>query len=118
MSTSALMEDRGGYLYIRISGDYVVEEIRRHLVDAREEAERIGTFLLLFDAMDLAAPKQEFDRFALGMELAKLFLQGFRVAAFCPTYMINKFTEDTAANRGVTIHVCGSEEEALRWLLS
>ena len=118
MSTSAFIEDRGGYLYIRISRNYTVEGIQQCLAQARETAEKLGTFFLLFDGTGLTPPKQEFDRFALGMEVAKLFTQGFRIAAIYQGHLINKFTEDTAANRGVSIRVCASEEEALQWLLS
>ncbi|MCB9640609.1 MAG: hypothetical protein H6727_17065 [Myxococcales bacterium] len=118
VSTSLFFEDRGKHLYAQISGPYPEEEIEDVLWKMRKEAEALGLPSLLIDAMRLDTPRHDLFRFVVGRHIAEIFGQKFRVAIVFPKHLINKLAENTAVNRGALLQVCGSEEEALQWLLS
>ena len=110
--------EMGQYLLAEVSGGMVFFENGAELIDLLEsESKKRGYNLLLIDALRVGPPESEIVRFELGVYASEKFSPGLKVAAVYPQELINKFTEDTAVNRGAIIIVVGSREEALEWLL-
>jgi hypothetical protein len=84
----------------------------------RDEARQAGLMRILVDALEIAPPSHEFDRFWFGSAVAEFFpAREFKVALLFRPELINKFGEDTAVNRGARFLVIGAEELALEWLM-
>jgi hypothetical protein len=104
------------YLLVTTRGEYDVNFIEVQIPTLIDEAQTAKRTRILIDAMDIAPPKTEVDRFLVGQAFAAL--APYRVAVVYPRQWINKLTENTAVNRGLTFLVSGDKEEALRWLLA
>lgn len=106
------------YLLVTTRGEYDVNSIEVLLPTLVHEAQTAKRTRILIDAMEIAPPKDELDRFLVGRAFAALAPPHYRVAVLYPRQWINKLTENTAVNRGLMFLVSGDKKEALRWLLA
>ena len=116
MKTQVVFEPENGYLRVRVRGRYPSGSYSELLRGVLDETNRLRLNKILVDCRDVAAPESEVDRFKLGVAIADLFGQRFKIAILYPPELINKFTEDTAVNRGADVLVVGEEASALDWL--
>ena len=110
-------EIRSGYLLVRVRGPWDVHAARAVMGTIQQQAQAGGFRHILVDALELAAPAREWDRFLVGEALAELLPCPFKVAILYKAEWINKFAENTAVNRGAAVLVCSKEARALQWLL-
>lgn len=106
------------YLLVTTRGEYDVNFVEAEIPTLIDEAQTAQRTRILIDAMEIAPPKNELDRFLVGRAFAALAPSPYRVAILFPRQWINKLTENTAVNRGLMFLVSGDKEEALRWLLT
>ena len=109
--------DRLGYLLFVISGQGTQDEAFSTLDQIKEETQSRNVTRLFLDLRALQPPKHEFSRYLVGKYLAWILRPPIKVAAFSNSESVNRFVEDTAANRGAWIKVFTAETHALEWLL-
>lgn len=117
MDTQIAFEPKEGYLRVIIHGPYPSTAYPALLRSILDESSKRDDTRVLMDCLGLPAPPSEMARFNLGVAIAELFGGRFRIAILYPRELINKFTEDAAANRGANVLVTGEEGAAMRWLL-
>lgn len=73
---------------------------------------------ILLDVSGANGEWEEFDRFRVGEKISHYYQPPYKIAVIEKKERINKFVEDTAYNRGVSILVTDDRSAALNWLLS
>lgn len=116
MQTRLGFESHPGYLKAVFAGDYPLSPADL-LMAVRDEAQRTGETRILADCLALAMPQKEIHRFQVGEVIADIFKYQYKIAMLYPAHAINRFTENTANNRGAHLQVFGDEASALKWLL-
>lgn len=116
METQLALEPEDGYLQVTLRGRHPSRTYPELLRSIRDEATRLGLYKILVDGRGLAAPPSEMDRFQVGVAIAELFGQRFKIAIVYRPELINKFVEDVAVNRGADLLVVGDEVRAIEWL--
>ena len=111
-------EEKEHYLYILAGGDYDVSAMQERLEGLKAWAKRTRKFRVLINTLDLALPKNDFDKFIVGEAFGRLAKPPLKIAIVSPTEMVNKFLEDTAVNRGASVFVSTKLGTAVEWLLS
>lgn len=111
------IETRSDYLLANVRGEFRIAPIRQALIDIAAASKTTDKTHILINAMDVAEPSSEFQRFQVGQDFAELFRPPLRVAIAYPPQWINYTSENTAVNRGACLRVLGSEQAALEWLL-
>jgi len=107
-----------GYLRVTCRGDFPARPYHDLLATIRGAATEAGMSRILVDAVAVAAPSAEIDRFWFGSAIAELFHAGdFKVALLVSFERIDKLGENTAVNRGARLLVTRDEAEALAWLV-
>lgn len=111
------IQNMGQYLVVEVSGELSLES-GRELIDLVEsESKKRGCDLFLVDMLQTGPPEKGMDRYDIGVYAAEKFHPGLKVAVVYRQELINKFFENTAANRGAAVTVVGSRKEALEYLL-
>jgi len=118
MAFDVQFNEAGGYITARVSGEWTEDNLKSGIDALAAEARRLGCSRALLDIRDLSRPKSGYDRFVVGEYIAQVWGPPLklRVAAVAVPDMINKFTEDTAVNRGADFLVTDDMYEAIRWL--
>ena len=111
------VQETGPYLTAQVRGSLSLQNMKGLVDTVVSESRRRGCNRFLVDMLQTGPPAREMDRFYIGEYLAARFHAGLKVAVVYPSELINKFTENTAVNRGAALRVVGSREEALAWLL-
>ena len=105
------------YLKIHLSGENPVPEIREILTTIKKLSEDNKRTKVLIDAMDLP-DMPDIEKFKLGKLGVQMFGSKIKVAMLRKPAHINKFTENTAVNRGGRLYIVSNEQDALSWLLN
>ena len=118
MGIDVSFQYENSYLVAKIHGQYDVNSLRKAMDTINEKIVQLGTDRILVDSLHISAPRNEFDRYLVGLAISDLSRKGLKIAILYKPELINRFTENTAVNRGVNLHVFGDEAEALEWLLA
>jgi hypothetical protein len=105
------------YIKFYLTGDSLLEDIIDIITTMERMSKENNRTKILIDAVNVTPPTQ-LERFRMGEIAASTDKHKNRIALFTKPEIINKFFENVAVNRGVSITVVGSEQEALDWLLS
>lgn len=106
------------YLYIRIDGLYVFNELLMMIEKVKNDCIKNNQHRVLINMMDLDKFNASIiERFNLGEKLASHMNFDIKMGVCGQKEYINFFAETVARNRGMNLRVFYSEEEALRWLL-
>ncbi len=106
------------YIRFELSGDYSLAELFEFIDQAKSEADSVGRDHLLINTLGLEGSMSEADRFMAGRQIADVFGPRLKAGCIMPAEGITKLGELTADNRGARFFVTGTEDEALRWLLT
>ena len=109
-------EQLDNYLLSRIEGLWTRIEAERVIEEISRLAAKHGYRCVLVDARKLSAPQMELDRYLAGKHIAQEW-RGLKCAIVYPENLINKFTENTAVNRGAHLNIVSDFEDALTWLM-
>lgn len=103
------------YLLVRLEGQWTRDNIQQAIADIAGLAQEQGHNRILVDARGLSEPENDLQRFEAGEHIARMW-RGLKVVVIYPEKWINKFTENTAVNRGVDMMVVSDYGRAEKWL--
>lgn len=113
------------YLYAKLIGDYSLAEAKRVSVSLLETCRAHQRFKILMDVFSLKGEPTVYERFSYADYMASMYRdyihQGFNLRQWAivgtsPLIAPNRFGENVAVNRGMTVKVFFSIEEAQDWL--
>jgi len=105
------------HLRIVNTGDFSLSALFEFIELVKSEAGKAGRNAVLVDSRGVQGNISEVDRFMGGQRSAEVFGKRLRVAILMPVGTVTKMAELAAVNRGASMLVTDSEEEALDWLL-
>jgi len=109
--------DGKGYLEVRVSGPYSLEQFKLHMQTAVQATKERCVKALLLDVRDLDGTPSTMDRHALGRSGVESKVD-FRVAALItPQQAEDNFASTVARNRGVNVQTFTDRAKALEWLV-
>jgi len=110
--------DHGKYLEVIFTGERTYEEVVDLIKGSYVKCNETRHKKILVNMLGAKGPWLQIDRFKVGEQVAQLFRGTYRILVVEHEYIINKFAENTAANRGVNIVVTHEKEVYLDWLLA
>ena len=117
MALTLTTEIRPGYLFLTVSGEWVLADVLAVVPRIKEEADRAALRRILLDARGLGGAVPTWtEKSLVGQEIAAL-LNGYRLAVVGRAERLDHSAQTVARNRGAKMATRGSEEEALLWLL-
>lgn len=109
------MELYPNYLKVIVVGEWAIAEIFQLIETLKAEADQASVKRLLVDLQGLDGNPSWTDRSNAGKRIA-FVLHGYKLAVVARAEAIDHSGEIVAVNRGATMVVVPSEEEALEWL--
>ena len=106
-----------GLLRIAIRGPGTRSNLLRALQRVIAETQSHDTWRVLLDATALEGIPGAFDKFELGVQLARAADRRMRLAVVARAEAVDHFFETVARNRGGAVRVFTDEAAALHWLL-
>lgn len=125
MSIHYEYELQEAYLYAKISGNYSLAEAKHVSMNLLETCRVHQRFKILMDVFSLQGDPTVYERFSYADHMASMYRayihQGFNLRQWAivgtpPLIAPNRFGENVAVNRGMTVKVFYSIEEAQKWL--
>ena len=113
------------YLYARLNGEYNLEEAKHVSVNLLEICRVHHITKILIDVFELQGEPTVYERFAYAEYMASMYrayihrgfnLRQWAVVGLPPIIAPNRFGENVAVNRGMTVKVFYTIEEAQQWL--
>ena len=104
------------YLKVVVAGDWSLDGILKVIESLKAEADRAERSRLLVDLRGMEGNPQVVERYDAGRHIA-MFLLEYRMAVVAQAKHITHFAELVANNRGATMAVFISKEEAISWLI-
>jgi hypothetical protein len=111
---------KDNYLYVKISGDYISNEVNTNINKIFNECRDCNYSKMILDALEIdIKPINIFDRFNIGVKIAELSTKSSPIKVGC---MVRKQYFDgisvtAATNRGAEFQIFHDKNEALKWLL-
>ncbi len=109
-------EIKDDYLIMTPEEGYSFEYYKRAIREAAELCKQNKIHKLIADNRTINKDIPMFERFELGVEVAKIMGNNIKTAIILPPQRINKFGENAAVNRGGRVLVTDSMERAIEWL--
>lgn len=109
-------QETDDYLSVSIIGEWTSDDTTRVIDEIAREARARHHTRIFIDARLLSKSRNDYDRYIAGEHIAKAW-RHLKVAILARAEMINKFTENTAVNRGADIIVLSDIHQALSWLM-
>ncbi len=117
LATQLSFEIFDEYIKFYLNGDSLFEDILDIITTIERISKENNRTKILINAVNISSPTQ-MERFRMGEIAAAVDKHKNRIALFTKPEIINKFFENVAVNRGVSITVVPGEQEALDWLLN
>ena len=111
-------QDADTHLVAVCEGKWEPDAVAEAVGSIKEEALRSSHRRILVYWLGVSPPPTERHRFLAGEAVAEMLPHPFKLAVLGKEALINKLGENTARNRGASVHVCSDEKEALTWLLA
>lgn len=106
----------GDHLLVEVSGKYSLRSMLSTVYEVAEHCRKEGLKKVLVDLRNLDGNPNIFDRYLLGLEIARKWGPRIKAAILTRAEMANRMAENTAVNRGARIRVNASMDDALQWL--
>jgi hypothetical protein len=113
------MELQGGLLLVTLSGDAALDAALRVFKQAFDTAKEKGVSKILVNALAVDGVLSTLERYRLGVELVEYLQQhqmNPRLAAVGKPPTADGFAARVGQNRGVSVEMFSSQQEALSWL--
>ncbi len=105
------------YLYMKVSGKHKSGDFGSYLKVIYNECEKEKTNKILIDGLEVEKiVLSMMERFDLGEQLAKVMSHKIKVAIVWPEKNTNRFIETVAFNRGGSMQIFGTIDQATEWL--
>ena len=114
-----------GLLKVEAHGDFSLEEATRALVEMLGAAAQYRAEKVLLDGRNVKGAPREYERFLYGELAAQGTREFIREYRYAPRFAYvlheplrdpDRYGETVAVNRGMTVKVFETPEEALKWL--
>ena len=109
-------QNKGDYLFIEVSEPCSLDLLISTIHDVSAHCRKENLNKVLVDLRKMEGNPNIFDRYRLGIEIARVWGAKIKVAIIARPGMINRMTENTAVNRGAKLMAAFDEEAALTWL--
>lgn len=106
----------GDYLWVEAGGTFSLKYMLSTIHEVAERCRKENLNKVLIDVRSLNGSPNIFERYLLGLEIARTWGQGLKAAILVRAEIHNRMTENTAVNRGARVRVKTSLGEALEWL--
>jgi hypothetical protein len=106
-----------GFLRIAVHGPATRTNLLRTLHQIIVETKSQDVWRVLLDATGAGAKIGAFDKFEIGVELARAADRRMRLAVLAVPAAVDHFFETVARNRGGAVRVFTDEAAALEWLV-
>jgi len=114
----ATFEEKGKYYRIKFVGLRTLSSILALLKEVEENAAKTGVYRYLFDLRDSEEGFSIADKYTLGVHLAQMFTNKYRVAVLIRKEHITGFLLTVSANRGATDFTITDDEAAAKaWMI-
>ena len=103
-------------MLVEVSEPYSLALFMSTVHDVADHCRRENLNKVLVDLRKVEGSPNIFDRYRIGIEIAKVWGAKIKVAALAKPGTINRMVENTAVNRGAKLMTTFDEETALTWL--
>ena len=111
-----VFENRGSYLFVKITEPYSLKGAFFFLADLAERCRQEQLEKALIDGLMLEGHISIWDRYQIGREYVRVIGPKILIALVAPRGLINSVMENVIANRRGGIKVFHELESALKWL--
>ena len=119
MKANLYFVENQDYLFVKVVGEWIKEEIETHIRSIQEEANRYRFNKILVEALNVELDTTtEMIRFYTGEHIAKIWGWNLKAAFIGRAKFINHFAETVAINRGANIAVFSDKSKAFKWLIN
>ena len=109
-------QNKGDYLFVEVNEAYSLDILMSTIHDVAEHCRKENLNKVLIDLRKMEGSPNIFDRYRIGIEIARVWGAKIKVAVIARSGVINRMTENTAVNRGEKLIAVFDEETALTWL--
>jgi hypothetical protein len=106
----------GDYLFVEVSEPYSLHLFLSTIHEVADHCQKDNLNKVLIDINKMTGSPNIFDRYRVGVEIAKTWGPRIRAAVITKPGITNRMTENTAVNRGAKLMVTSDRETALKWL--
>jgi len=108
--------NKGSYLLVEVSEAYSLKYMLSTIHEVADHCQADNLNKVLIDIRNMDGSPNIFDRYRMGIEIAKTWGPRIKVAVITKPDFSNRVTENTAVNRGAKLFVTFKMETALKWL--
>ena len=108
--------NKGDYLLIEVTGTYTFKGLITTIHEVAEHCRQEKLGKVLIDLRNVSGRPNNFERYQLGLEIARVWGNEIRAAVVAPVGVGTRMTENTAVNRGAQMKATTSMDEAMGWL--
>ena len=109
-------ENKGDYLFVEVNEPYSLLLFLNTIHEVKEHCRKENLNKVLIDLRKVEGSPSIFDRYRIGIEIAKAWGSKIKVAVIAKPSMLNRMVENTAVNRGAKLMATFDEAVALAWL--
>jgi hypothetical protein len=109
-------QNKGDYLFVEVSEAYSLDILMSTIHEVAEHCRKENLNKALIDLRQMEGSPNIFDRYRIGIEIAKAWGAKIKVAVIAKPGVVNRMAENTAVNRGAKLMTVFDEETALTWL--
>jgi predicted nucleotidyltransferase len=106
----------GDHLWVEAGGTFSLKSMLATIHEVAEHCRQENLNKVLVDLRTLHGDPNIFERYLLGLEIARVWGHKIRAAIVVRPEISSRMAENTAVNRGARIRVKTHLDEALEWL--
>jgi len=112
----SICANKGDHLYVELSEPYSLKLLLSTIHEVADHCQTDHLDKVLIDLRNMAGNPTIFDRFQLGIEIARTWRSSIKAAVIASPGIISRVGENAAVNRGARLFVTTSTAAALKWL--
>jgi len=111
-----ICQNMGEYLLIEVNELRSLDLFLSSIYEVADQCRKENLNKVLIDIRKMEGNPNIFDRYRVGIEIAKAWGAKIKVAVIARPGMVNRMAENTAVNRGAKLMATFDVETALNWL--
>jgi len=108
--------NKGEYIYVEVNEPYSLKLLLSAIHEVADHCQTDHLDKVLIDLRKMAGNPTIFDRFQLGIEIARTWGSRIRAAAITSLPVMSRIGENAAVNRGATLLITTTMDAAMKWL--
>jgi len=108
--------NKGEYLFVEVNESYSLRLLLSTIHEVADHCQTDHLDKALIDLRNMEGSPTIFDRFQIGIEIARVWKSRIKVAVVARSNIISRVAENTAVNRGATLWITTTMEAAMKWL--